>query len=315
MKNPLSAASRRSSAALLAPAAALLVVGGVLIATAGRRPAPLAATTLPDQRDMDGDGIVDRQERVLDTSLTAVDTDQDGFSDAEELARRSSPLFPEMRPEGGLQLGMTARAEPDGLHALVAVYLPDHDIQAVTLRVGVMFGRRVIQLPQDLLAYGNVNFVPAADPNAVVALIDFPFSETWIDLARHVTLFVTAARVGSPIVHAAHTVEFSKMHDVVVLLVPDATMASTLRNLGNLTVRSGGVIKPLTDDGSAPDGWEPGEVCHQTSQAVSVNGSVITSEVVSAECQSGWEGACPPDCSSSVGTTYSTLDPVVLVGG
>ena len=314
MKTPLSAASCRSGAAFLAPAA-FLVAAGLLLGIGLRGPSSLSATTIPGSRDSDGDGIVDRQERILDTSPTSADTDQDGFSDAEELARRSSPIYSQMRPEGGLQLGMSARAEMDGLHALVAVYLPNHDIQAVSLRIGMLIGHRVIQLPQPLLAYGSVDFVPAADPNAVVALIDFPFSRTWVDLARHVTLFVTASRVGGPLVQAAGTLELSKWHDVVVLSMPDPFTANAYRNFGNVVARSSSVIKPLTDDGDAPPGWEPGEVCHQTSQAVSVSGSVVTSEVVSAGCESGWEGACPPDCSSSVGSTYSTVDPVILVGG
>jgi hypothetical protein len=42
---------------------------------------------------------------------------------------------------------------------------------------------------------------------------------------------------------------------------------------------------------------------------------MITQEVVTAECQDGWDGYCPSNCSSTVGNTYVTVDPVALIGG
>ena len=38
-------------------------------------------------------------------------------------------------------------------------------------------------------------------------------------------------------------------------------------------------------------------------------------EVVAAYCIEGWDGYCPPTCAASVGSTYSTLDPIGLIGG
>ena len=44
-------------------------------------------------------------------------------------------------------------------------------------------------------------------------------------------------------------------------------------------------------------------------------GGIMTHEVVEAECRDGWDAYCKTDCAGSVGTTYQTLDPAVLVGG
>jgi hypothetical protein len=46
-----------------------------------------------------------------------------------------------------------------------------------------------------------------------------------------------------------------------------------------------------------------------------VNGAIITNEIVSADCMNGWDGFCPPSCTSTVGSTYETVDPLGLIGG
>jgi hypothetical protein len=71
---------------------------------------------------------------------------------------------------------------------------------------------------------------------------------------------------------------------------------------------------PLSE-GDNPVNWVPGEICVQQSSPVGSAGAVLTQEVTSAECQDGWEAACPPSCASSVGTTFTTIDPAVLIGG
>jgi hypothetical protein len=61
--------------------------------------------------------------------------------------------------------------------------------------------------------------------------------------------------------------------------------------------------------------WTPGQVCYQKTQAVGAGGGIITHEVVEAECKDGWDAYCKMDCPGSVGSTFNTLDPAVLVGG
>ena len=78
----------------------------------------------------------------------------------------------------------------------------------------------------------------------------------------------------------------------------------------------GTIYRPLTGGGDdVPNGWAIDQICYQMSQAVAVNGAVVTHEVVSADCVSGWDGSCPPTCGSSVGSTFNSIDPVILIGG
>jgi hypothetical protein len=81
--------------------------------------------------------------------------------------------------------------------------------------------------------------------------------------------------------------------------------------------RSGsGTFVPLPlGDEDMPTTWTPGAVCFQTTAPVSADGATLTQQVVSADCQPGFDGACPPSCSASVGSTFTTIDPVVLIGG
>ena len=72
---------------------------------------------------------------------------------------------------------------------------------------------------------------------------------------------------------------------------------------------------PAGGSGDIPSTWSEGAVCFQRSTPVAVNGAVVTQEVVSAACMEGWEGYCPPTCSASVGSTFSTVDPIGLIGG
>ena len=54
----------------------------------GSVPATVAALAVPPSPDMDGDGLVNALESVLGTWYCHADTDGDGFSDLEEVARR-----------------------------------------------------------------------------------------------------------------------------------------------------------------------------------------------------------------------------------
>ena len=65
-----------------------------------------------------------------------------------------------------------------------------------------------------------------------------------------------------------------------------------------------------------PDGWVSGSLCFQQVEVVGFSGPVVKQEVIAAGCQDGWDGYCDPaGCDASVGTTFETLDPGVLLGG
>ena len=299
----------------------LVAVAGVLLAIDLREPKPVLATNSFDQ-DTDGDGLVDRQERVLGTLFSAVDSDQDGFSDVEELARGSSPVYPQFVPEiEAVSTGITAHGERDGLHAVIGVYLPRGDYLNYDLRIGILIGRRIVMLPQSLLeARSTVQFLPANNPNAIIALVDFRFDRSLVDATGHLTMFSTVGRTGSGALSAAAAMDLFDISGVIALAMPDPYYLPTYigGGRGNIGNGPGTIYKPLTggtNGEDVPTGWSSGEVCFQTSQPVGVSGPLITHEVVSAECSGGWDGSCPPNCSSSTGSTYTSVDPAILVGG
>jgi hypothetical protein len=311
-------ASRRPSSALLAPFG-ILITAGALLAIDLRRPAVVLADATPFP-DLDVDGLPDCQERILGTCASLVDTDRDQYSDTEEFARGSSPTYPQIVPQGnGLHLGLTARGESDGLHALVGVYLPESDFGSVNLRVGMLTGTRIAYFPETLVeARGNIEFVSADQPSAAIALVDFRFPRALIDRTGHLTLFATVGHVGSGTVESVGVIELFNIGGVIALAAPDpfTLPALSLTGGGGAASSGGTVYRPLTPGGDdTPRGWTTEELCFQESQPVGVSGSIVTNEIVTAECQTGWDGSCPATCSSSVGSTYTSIDPAALIGG
>ncbi len=296
---------------------ALMVTAGVLLVVDVSRPAKLSASTVVDP-DTDGDGLVDRQERVLGTLTSTVDSDQDGFSDSEELARQTAPDYPQFYPEGGgLSVGLTAHGERDGLHAVIAVYVPSGNPRDVDIHIGTLVGRRILLIPQPLFeSESTLRFVPARDPQALIAIVDFRFDRSWVTGTGHLTMFATVARNGAGNITAAAVIDLFDIAGVVALAMPDPSQNHALRVGRRAATGQGTIYKPLTGAGDdVPNGWAIDQVCYQMSQPVAVNGAVVTHEVVSSDCVSGWDGSCPSTCGQSVGSTFNSVDPVILIGG
>ena len=72
---------------------------------------------------------------------------------------------------------------------------------------------------------------------------------------------------------------------------------------------------PLTQDEDPPALWSLGQICYQKSSPVGAAGMLVTHEVTRADCMDNWDAACPSTCTSSVGTTFTDIDPLALIGG
>jgi hypothetical protein len=318
MKATKSDASHRAVAYLVSPAIAL-VVTAALLDPFGITPSSTSrlSATSSDPGDEDGDGLSLKQERILETSPSAVDSDLDGFGDSEELARKTSPVNALVHPQGSdFGMGITARGDRDGLHALIAVYVPDGNFRELDVRIGTLVGIRPRFIrPAYVETHTQLEFVAGSTTGSTVALLDMRFPRSWVDATGHLTLFATVALDGTGRNEAAATMDLFNIGGVIVLAMPDP---SYVPPHGSADAPQGPVtlFKPLTlNNGEPPSGWTLGEVCAQTSETVMVGGATVMHEISSAECQGGWEGACPPDCVSSVGSTFMTVDPVILVGG
>ncbi len=321
MKNFATSRVGSSGWSLIAPLA-VAVAGTAFVGTSLYSPPRLsAARSAPT--DTDGDGLTDRQERILGTSIVRVDTDRDGFSDLEELARKSSPLFDEWRPNAErLSIGMTAHGAEGKVHVMLAVYCRVEQLDSLRVMFGAQVGGRLFDLTNSrIFTTSEMIVMPAEDPRSLVALLDIPVAPDWIQRVREATFFATITGHGSTVANSADTAELRFMDDMILLVQdnPTYSLNSTNSTAGHAPAAGGGgtVFRPLPldEEEEVPSNWSEDEICAQRSSPVGVSGAVVTQEVISAECQEGWDSSCPPSCSSSVGSTHTTIDPVILIGG
>jgi hypothetical protein len=271
--------------------------------------------------DPDHDFLCTVQERILGTSPTIADTDQDGYDDLEELARGSSPLsyHDVPTPREPVHLGLTAHGGDDGLHILVAVHSADMNLRDTILDFGVQSGRQMMTVPSTWLASRSTSQLTTdGNGTGLIQLIDVMLDPALVHAMGQLTFYATASIAGSGTVSSADAVRFLSIDGFVVLAM--APPRPIPHPPGQQVPGPGSIYVPLPTGGTgggggAPSSWSAGEICFQRTSPVAVNGPVVTSEVVSAECMNGWEGYCPPTCTASVGSTFATVDPVGLIGG
>lgn len=279
--------------------------------------------------DVDGDGLVFAQEHVLGTSPTGADTDHDGFSDLEEIARHSSPIYATSRPDPTKRLGvgMAAHAQADGVHVLVSVFMSDMNLRDKQLEIGLYGHNQILPLSNTYLAqHATLTYHVASIKSGCIALIDVVLDPNLVHAAGHLTVWARAGVPGVNAATSAATVHLLSIAGVIVWAMPvqrpgaaetkDSSADSVYMPL--IPAPSGGGSGGNgsgSGGGGVPGTWEPGQVCFQHSTTVGADGASVVNEVVSAACVAGWDGFCPPSCSSSVGSTYRTVDPLVLIGG
>ncbi len=305
---------------LAVPLVAIAAVG-VVVAHELLQPRELQAAPPQRATDPDHDGLVNLQETVLGTNRFQADSDCDGFSDLEELARKTSPLLSDSFPTGNeISVGMSCRGGDTGLHALIALYLPDGKLRDKRFRAGMLVAGRTVALSERyLLKYGKIAMYPAQDPAACIATIDLPITARYVRHYGHMTVFATIGDAPFGIAQAADSMHLIAFGQTVVLelqnpwILGTATLAGTGQQTGSIG-GVGSIYVPLPLGGGVSD-WAPGQVCFQQTSLIGVAGPKITQEVTSAECQVGWDGFCPSSCAATVGNTYTTIDPVALIGG
>lgn len=320
----------QSSRTTLALPALGWIAAGALLATALPETGELQAgeVAIPGQFDLDGDGIEDQAESILGTLDWLSDSDQDGYSDSEELARDSDPLDPAQVPQAVAPFipsaGLDASAH-DGLVHLISTfyvetaYLDDYDIQ-----VGAMLdGHLIFLAPRALSGQVTTKIMPGSDPGTSVVVVD---TEVRPRLIYHygAVPFVTTLLESGEVV-AAETVDLEVIEGTLMRrhTIPQLQASSPVGGSGfsaDQATAHGGLspwsfYAPIVDDGVQNSTGTQGSVCVQKTQVVGAVGGAVTHEVVEADCQDGWDGFCSDTCSSTVGSTYVSVDPAVLIGG
>jgi Bacterial TSP3 repeat len=295
----------------LIPAGVLIAAGWALF-SGGTTPKPLAAAGGLSVLDSDRDGLPDRQEKVIGTSANLVDSDFDGFTDGEELAMQSDPTsFDSVPADSKLSVGMSARGEGGKLKVLTVIHVPDGKLDDKIVRFGALIQGNVVQLPlkrlESLMLISKVK-VPSG---GLIYSMDLEVPPDLVYQNGALTLFAVVGKVGELRYASADKVDLS-VKQGVLLLRREAALTGPAPLPIAATVNT-----PIPPDGEIgiPIDWEAGKICFQLSEVVGVTGSQVQYQVVSAECEAGWDTYCEADCAATAGTTWETLDPGAIIGG
>ena len=264
------------------------------------------------QFDQDGDGLADLLEQGQRSNAEQVDTDGDGYNDAEELARGSLPGIygsqPETNPEA--DLGARAYMRDGKLHVSFAVWVQNGELGDLALELGLGLGQRVVPLAYSI--YGSsvkITTVPTHEDGQLLMVVDAVLPYSPLQRAGAMSVF-GQLKIGNEVL-CADSVDLMLRSGIPTELISPAEVSpAAMEQLG-----PGLIYRPLGGT-QVPVTWPSGEICFQQLSPVGTHGAVVTQEVTSAACISGWDGHCDAaSCGSSVGTTVDLVDPSALVGG
>jgi hypothetical protein len=279
---------------------------------------PVSASTI-NHIDADGDGVTNAQEQILGTNENLIDSDGDGYSDSEEFARDSSPTHPLDIPlPSTVDLTLSARGDSNRLVVVFAAYIGTLQPSEVNFSMGGLLRGRVSNIPPwYFMREAWMTTVPGMIPGTSTIVVEMSLPPHFVHALGSVSLFGVLEDVNTGAALAADVVDIGSSAGVIYMRAK-VPMVHSFQQVGGTSVPlAGSVYLPIPPggDGDIPMSWTPGQVCFQKTQAVGAGGGLITHEVVEAECRDGWDAYCKMDCSGSVGSTYNTLDPAVLVGG
>jgi len=264
--------------------------------------------------DVDGDGLSDTQEQVLETFAHVADTDGDGYSDTEELARHSDPLVANSVPQTTQpSAGLTARGEDGFLRLVMCVHEPAQQRGDALIRLGVAAGGNVYPVPIDRLALsGTMTFADGSAGSSITCL-DVPIDPAFVHAHGFVSFFVASGSRSGQVLESAGKIDvFSDGQTLYLQSTTSPTLSRQQTGQGGATIRR---PIPVVVGPPPESNWVAGSVCFQRSQVVGVNGARLLHQIVEADCVDGWDTFCSGDCSSAVGDTYETIDPWALIGG
>lgn len=264
--------------------------------------------------DTDGDGLPDLLENVIGTDWNQRDSDGDGFDDGVEAARQSDPLRAGSVPgDADLTVGLHAYGADGYIHLVVALYCEDGRTDNKTIAMGALVNGELLGVPFAKMKKRQQN-ARRQLVDGQVTFTDLSFDPASVPRGGQISWFVAVGHEGSPKYASAAVAD---------IFDHDGQPFVRLRRLpsvgfGTLPHGIGAVLHPIPPNGSAGvpvPGGSSKEICYRTSEFVGIDGAVVYREVTSADCVPEWDAYCFPGCANSLGTTYSSIDPVALVGG
>ena len=293
----------------------MLQAGGIAAATCAAvwlgsglgAPVELLAGSGPLGPDLDQDGLVDVQELVSGTDILFPDVDLDGMRDLEEIARGLDPLVAEQPQFDPLSMEFAVRSHNGLFHLTVVMFLPDGDLSAADLDLGIYYAG--FQLPlswSSLLPLTSSYSEPGSAPGSEVVALSVALPDAALQNLGPVSFYATLTdQPGQPPSIAA-----------AVNLQPNSGVSMSVQQVpGGGGIGGPGVaLTPITPPGGIPTSFSPNEICFQTTELVGSADGVQIFEVMSSTCVPSTKG-CAPGCSTSIGQTLDLIDPLALIGG
>ncbi|MFO0982269.1 MAG: hypothetical protein U1E76_11125 [Planctomycetota bacterium] len=269
-------------------------------------PGHVALASMGYSTDRDHDLLSDAFEQFLDTQPQDADSDGDGIPDGFEFVLRSNPRDPASRPT--IKPGMRMSAFQDGENLKVTFYLLPADITQ-------------LEAYSCYLLANNQSRVPPID---ISSMIPAGVTETGLSvykgiLASSFSLSLPLSlvkRVAPVSIGMAARISGVAFADVLRVDMVDG-VPMIARGLGIPPEVDPSIDQnnlpwdPLSDD--VPDDWGDQQICVTGQTEVGCDQGVATYEITSAGCDAQVNRACPPNCSSRVGQTVTTIDYAFLI--
>ena len=270
-----------------------------------------AAPVLASDVDFDGDGLSDEQERVLGLKPFFADTDFDGYNDGEEIARQSDPFDESSIPTSeGISASLTAHGGETSLRLVIVMHEPSEDIGDSKVRIGALTDQGTVSVPIGrFIAIADI-LTSVGSNGSQITTIDIPIHAGFVHANEHVTFFLAAGNKHVPSYAAGAKVDVLSKDNVLMVLRPMASNGASMQG-------GGSIRQPIPPSSmpTIPTTWVQGAVCFQRSVTVGGSGAVVLKQIIEAECLQGFDSYCASDCSSTVGSTFRTIDPGVFIGG
>lgn len=276
--------------------------------------------------DADSDGLTDVQENILGTWPNDPDSDRDGFSDLEEIARRSDPMsrfsVPESTPKS---VGLYARQHGAWVTVGWAVYSAA-PLKTVRFNQGLVISGVPIPTPNSTSLATSFLLLPVSTSGASVVAMEVTFPASVVRNNGILSLYAVVSESTDPLKPiSADVMNLIDMGGVITEVersgagvpAPSKSMQTSGGNAsGGGTAPQGGLIySPLVGDDDVPPKFSAGQICFQLTSPIGINGASVVQEIESAGCQPAESYCSPSDCSSSIGGTVEVVDPALLIGG